>query len=53
MYVQRLMIEALFYVFITLVMGPKKLTLNGFGVKFDPKVASRVLHVTRLFGETI
>ena len=36
---------------LTLVMGPRKLTLNGFGVKFDPKVASRGLHITRLYAE--
>ncbi len=35
-----------FVIKLTLVMGPRKLTLNGFGVKFDPKVASRGLHIT-------
>ena len=42
-----------FYVSFNLGNGSSENSLNGFGVKFDPKVASRVLHITKLYAELL
>ncbi len=36
---------------LTLVMGHRKTQTKWFGVKFDPKVASKGFHITRLYAE--